>query len=99
MLRKSRTGRTARSGGDLATGRVMRTMSLLVGVVALAIGCGNKESSPPESQPSDRPTTTVVKPSAPSPVEEARTTFSTVCAACHGESGHGDGVAAAALNP
>jgi cytochrome c553 len=78
----------------------MRTISLLVGVVALAMGCGNKESSSPsESKPSDRPTTTVVKPSTPSPVEEARTTFNTVCAACHGESGHGDGAAAAALNP
>lgn len=78
----------------------MRTKSLLVVAVALAMGCGNKESPPSsESKPSDRPTTTVVKPSAPSPVEEARTTFNTVCAACHGASGHGDGAAAAALNP
>jgi mono/diheme cytochrome c family protein len=47
----------------------------------------------------DRPATTVVAPSAPSPVDEARTTFRTVCASCHGERGHGDGAAAAALNP
>jgi mono/diheme cytochrome c family protein len=31
--------------------------------------------------------------------EEARSMFKTVCAACHGENGRGDGVAAASLNP
>lgn len=36
-------------------------------------------------------------PSAAS--EEARSTFKTVCAVCHGENGKGDGIAAASLNP
>jgi len=32
-------------------------------------------------------------------VAEAATTFKTVCASCHGESGKGDGLAAASLDP
>jgi mono/diheme cytochrome c family protein len=75
-------------------------MSLFGFVIALAMGCGNKDSSPPsKSKTSDRSTTTVVTPSVASPVDEAHTTFKNVCAACHGESGAGDGPAAAALNP
>jgi len=30
---------------------------------------------------------------------EARTTFDNVCVSCHGSTGHGDGPAAAAMNP
>ncbi len=32
-------------------------------------------------------------------VEKGAATFKTYCAVCHGETGHGDGVGAAALNP
>ncbi len=49
------------------------------------VGCGGRsEQAPPESNPD---------------VDEARQTFHTLCVTCHGESGHGDGVAAANLNP
>jgi cytochrome c553 len=37
--------------------------------------------------------------SAVQAAEEAQTMFKTVCAACHGESGTGDGPGAAALTP
>ena len=38
-------------------------------------------------------------PAAGDPVAEAKQLFSTVCAACHGATGVGDGPAAASLNP
>ena len=64
----------------------MIRFSLIVGVL-LAWNCGEKSQQQP-----------------PPPVEtpdvvEARQTFHTLCAACHGESGRGDGIAAANLNP
>jgi cytochrome c553 len=76
----------------------MRTMSLVVvSILALAAGCGKKSESP---QPA--PTTTEeTTPAAPAVAasEEAQTTFKTVCATCHGESGLGNGPGATALNP
>lgn len=54
-------------------------------LLALAIGCGKTSEQPP---PADTPSG-----------EEARQTFHSLCATCHGESGRGDGVAAANLNP
>lgn len=43
---------------------------------------------------------TEVHPAVPSAAaEDARSMFKTVCAACHGEAGKGDGIAAASLNP
>jgi mono/diheme cytochrome c family protein len=38
-------------------------------------------------------------PSTVSAGEDGKTTFNTYCTACHGESGQGDGPAAAALDP
>lgn len=37
--------------------------------------------------------------STPELIEKGKTIFSTTCASCHGESGKGDGVAGASLNP
>lgn len=64
----------------------MRRFHFLV-AISFVVGCGNKTSAPPAAEPS------------PAAVEEARNTFKTVCALCHGESGRGDGVAAVNLNP
>jgi cytochrome c553 len=69
-------------------------LSLIVATLALAAGCG-KKSQAPQDLPAE--TTAVVQTIAPA--EEAQTTFKTLCATCHGESGLGNGPAAAALTP
>jgi len=75
----------------------MRTTSLVVLIVALAAGCG-KQSEPPRPEPAATADTTPAAPAATS-VAEAQTTFKTLCATCHGESGLGNGPGATALNP
>lgn len=75
-------------------------ISSLMVAAALAWGCSKKENPAPQAQP--------VEPAAPAqpaqPIEEdprmtARNLFKARCVVCHGESGKGDGPAAAALNP
>jgi len=68
-------------------------LSLAVLLVALAIGCGKKQSEAPVA---DQETTNRAVAAA---TDEAQTMFKTVCATCHGESGLGNGPGAAALNP
>ncbi len=63
--------------------------------LVLAAGCGRKSDAPA----SDQNASGTAAPAAPSPTEEARTTFKTICATCHGEDGMGNGPGAAALNP
>jgi cytochrome c553 len=71
----------------------MRIASLTF-ALALVAACGGKKSTESSgSAASD------VAPTGPSPTEEARTLFKTVCSTCHGEDGSGNGSAAAALNP
>jgi cytochrome c553 len=68
-------------------------LSLAVLLVALAIGCGKKQSEAPVA---DQETTNRAVAAA---TDEAQAMFKTVCATCHGESGLGNGPGAAALNP
>lgn len=68
-------------------------LSLAVVVLAFAFGCGKKQSEAPVA---DQETTNQAVANA---AAEAQTTFKTVCATCHGESGLGNGPGAAALNP
>jgi cytochrome c553 len=70
-------------------------LTLIVAILALAAGCG-KKSPTPQAEPSGTTTEVAV---AVSPAVEAQTTFKTICAVCHGESGLGNGPGAAALNP
>ncbi len=74
----------------------MRNCWCLVLAFVFATSCGKKDSAQ-ESSPSQGAATTV--PTGPSPTEEARTIFQSVCATCHGQDGLGDGPGAAALNP
>jgi cytochrome c553 len=69
----------------------------LVPVVLLALAPACSRSSPPQEQPP--PAAAAADVSGPSPAEEAHTTFSQICAACHGQDGKGDGPGAAQLTP
>jgi cytochrome c553 len=55
------------------------------------LGCSDKKQPPPVQHDSPPPVA--------SAADEARNTFNTFCSACHGQSGTGDGVGAASLNP
>ena len=70
-----------------------RIASLTIALGLVFAACGSKKSSEPASSSGSEVA------AAPSPTEEARTLFHTVCATCHGEDGTGNGTAAAALNP
>ncbi|HKU45174.1 MAG TPA: c-type cytochrome [Polyangiales bacterium] len=59
------------------------------------------KSEPPAPAPAPAPAAAPVQtaPAAPAEPLTAESVFKTRCATCHGEGGHGDGPAAAALNP
>ncbi len=56
--------------------------------------CGSSDS--PASTTATAP---AAEPSAPMDLAAGAAYFETTCASCHGKEGHGDGAAAAALNP
>lgn len=72
-----------------------RIASLTIALGLVFAACGSKKSSEPASSSGSGSEVAA----APSPTEEARTLFKTVCSTCHGEDGTGNGTAAAALNP
>src|ERR1051325_12023538 len=73
-------------GAGFAQRAAMRSnLSLAVLLVALAIGCGKKQSEAPVA---DQETTNRAVAAA---TDEAQAMFKTVCATCHGESGLGNG--------
>lgn len=55
-------------------------------VFALLAACSDNHAAPPQATSQSSPA-----------AEEARNSFNTICATCHGQSGKGDGPAAAAL--
>jgi mono/diheme cytochrome c family protein len=73
--------------------------ALLLAAVAL-VGC-KKESAPSSTAAEVVSSTTAATapPAAEAGAGEARQLFDTTCAICHGANGHGDGPAAANLNP
>jgi cytochrome c553 len=78
----------------------MSRASTVVAVLLALAACGKRKEEPATAEPEAPPP--AAKPAtegAQSPHEEAETMFKTVCAACHGESGTGNGPAAAALDP
>lgn len=70
-----------------------------------ALGCSKSEPAPSATQKAPEPTAPAAAPAAAptaAPVAVAadpKEVFKTRCVMCHGESGKGDGAAAAALNP
>ena len=73
----------------------------LVALSALLAGCGGaKEPAPVASETTETPAPTSTEPAATlDPAADAKAQFASKCATCHGPDGHGDGPAAAALNP
>lgn len=76
---------------------LMRNVFVLAMTLGLAAGCGKKAEEGPPPEPGSAQVA-APQPVA-SPTEEAATLFKTVCASCHGETGVGDGPAAATLDP
>ncbi len=78
----------------------MRNVLLLL-VVALAAGCGKKSDGgsgdPAAAPPAEAPASPGLHGAAA--MREAQNLFKTVCAACHGENGKGDGPASTSLTP
>jgi cytochrome c553 len=72
-------------------------LTLVVLLMSLAAGCGKNQSDAPLAEPSAGGSTAAV--AAVPPAEEARTTFKTICATCHGDGGLGNGPAAPSLTP
>ncbi|HET7503263.1 MAG TPA: cytochrome c [Kofleriaceae bacterium] len=77
----------------------MRNTHFLALILVLAVGCSKKAASPDEAEPSSAPSSGQPVAAAQNPTDEAQTTFKTVCATCHGESGLGNGPGAATLTP
>jgi mono/diheme cytochrome c family protein len=72
----------------------------IVLVLSLLEACSKKETPPaPSPAPPAAATTAAAVAPTRSPVAEARALFRSRCSVCHGDSGKGDGPAAAALVP
>jgi mono/diheme cytochrome c family protein len=70
----------------------MKRLLWLLFAAPLVVGCKDKTDKV-------EPAPVVERPALSPAAQEAQTTFKTVCAVCHGESGTGDGVGAASLDP
>ncbi len=81
-------------GASVAPGRRMTRAAWFLAFAL--VGCGNKKEAPPAPSPSSESAPATASAGAG---DEARTTFNTICATCHGQSGQGDGPGAATLNP
>jgi mono/diheme cytochrome c family protein len=74
---------------------------VLVFALVAAFGCSKKAEPPSEggqTSPTEGSAGSAAAPASKAAFE-ARRTFQTICATCHGPGGKGDGQAAAALNP
>lgn len=82
------------------TSKLILAAALASGAVLLA-ACGGKEESASTAPGAGEAAASGAAAKAPSAaaVAEANSTFSTVCTACHGASGKGDGPGSAALSP
>ena len=75
---------------------------LVLSLTATAAGCNKKSDDKGGEAPAKRLGSAPAGPGAAAALgaaNEAKQYFDTVCAACHGSSGKGDGPGAAALNP
>ena len=70
----------------------MKCLIWLTLALPFVIGCKDKSEKA-------EPAPAAESPAVSAAAQEAQTTFKTVCAVCHGESGMGNGVGAANLDP
>ncbi len=70
-------------------------MTTLAVAALLATGCGKKDEAPAEALPPAEAQAPAMSPEA----KAAREKYDTLCVACHGPDGTGNGPAAAALDP
>ena len=76
------------------------TKSIAVAVLWLVNACGGPAPTPQASAPAPAPQAqAAAQPVAAAATEAAPEVFKNRCVPCHGENGHGDGPASAALNP
>lgn len=67
---------------------------------AAIVGCSDAApAAAPAQKPADQPSATQAPVVAAAVKQDPKEVFATRCATCHGNSGHGDGPASAALNP
>jgi len=81
----------------------MRTITLFTFALSTLVACSGEEPAPPPAKEEAAPPPAKEEP-PPAPEPEvaefdAKGTFETICGACHGPEGKGDGPAGAALNP
>jgi cytochrome c553 len=68
----------------------------LIFAFVLLLGCSKKDEQP---APTESSAPAPASADTATAAEEARNTFNTLCSTCHGQSGKGDGIAAASLDP
>jgi cytochrome c553 len=86
--------------------RLIHIITILFAVGLVATACGKKDeggdkkddTAKKDTKKADTKKADTKKASVP-PAEEAAKMFNTLCSACHGESGKGDGPGAQALDP
>lgn len=85
--------------------KLIGAMPVALAAVLMATGCSKKEAEPAAPADTAAPVAETAAPvaetvaAAPAPGDAGATAYRTYCVTCHGESGKGDGVAAASLNP
>ena len=81
---------------------ITRTMMCLVALTSLgiAIGCSSEEDAPAAASSVAKPAATASAITAtPAMIERGRAIYKVNCVGCHGDTGKGDGPAAAAMKP
>lgn len=72
---------------------------ILIAALGGALGACSKAAPEAQPQPMAAATPAAAPVVAAAPPADPKQVFNTRCATCHGESGHGDGPASAALTP
>ncbi len=96
-LQSSRSRSITNDTHGAVLARTVRMNRYLIFAFVLLLGCSKKDEqpAPPTESTAPAPATGDTAGAA----QEARNTFNTLCSTCHGQSGKGDGIAAATLDP
>lgn len=90
----------------MKAGTLVRVASAMLTMALVATGCGKKEAEPAAAAPEAPAAPAEATVTAPAPKattaaasDAGSSAYGMYCVTCHGATGKGDGVAAAALNP